>query len=351
MFNHATAGTVPRFIVGETLYSWVVRATSTGQLVGLGLFDMPGNPDLLAESKSPLCVDELQCLLCPDIEFDPNSWLYYAVARASKCSVGFLARYYAQHERWLTNPHYRYLYCPDCFKDSMALYGFPMWRQSWCIATSSYCILHKRLLQKPLTICATDERIWHCYIDSLSSSTQPCSVQSKIEASLTIRVQRWMRNRDAQQTPLAKALRLLYSILLLHPTKFSTEGIASAAFGPFRKTALQKNLSIHARAALGVDTSDARQRSGALIIIGWLMGVLSEDEVAYLKRVDPRVRQAVPSTAQALGTLISRGFSHGEFQYASEHLFALKHNPSNHVELFLAALYNGAGCARNSRSS
>lgn len=341
MRNIKTANS-PRIVLNETCFSWVLRGMSQQKLLSPHLFRRAINQGFLRPRRNDAGVVGAWPLPdFEDIEFDHKSSLFSTANKVYELSAGYLVQFFCRKSQWLTHISCRNLYCDKCLKESMAQHEFPIWKQPWCYATSAYCTEHSTLLMSPRDSCAPGNRMWDCYVDSLNRRDITMSTYDKRVAGVIIRVQRWVQSFETENILFKQAVHNLYSLLLSKRTKYAAPGLAAAIFGWHQDVICRLNLSIQERLDFGVNDSDARQRSGALLLIGWLTELVSQPEYSYVMTGAFRARGSVPDSPEFLGRMIAQACNRDEAQYVNRLLGDLQYHRTQKIEEFLKGVNLG----------
>lgn len=177
------------------------------------------------------------------------------------------------------------------------------------------------------------------------------SVFDRRMAGMIIRVQRWIQGFAIENPQVTQSVQGLYALLLSKRTIYAPQGLAAAGFGWHQKVVCRMNLSIQDRLEFGVNDSDAHQRSGALLLIGWLTGLISEYELAYVAKGDFRARRTVPCSLELLGRLATQVRHQAEADYVHQLLASLQYLNSNKISAFLKGVQAGMRAVRQERAS
>ncbi|MFR0713642.1 hypothetical protein ACLUS7_01155 [Enterobacterales bacterium BD_CKDN230030183-1A_HGKHYDSX7] len=347
MFDELSYGVAPRFALGETLLSWVMRGLARGALIKPHLFRSAidhglAKPDCVA----PGFIEAWPPPTFEDIEFDHGSELFQILHSVYDIDVSLLRQRFDSRESSLLHIHYRHSYCSACLTESMATSRFPIWRQAWCSTTTAYCLEHRqRLASSPGTFTA-DQRMWTAYRHSTDHGRPDNTLFDRRLAGITIRVQRWVKSMDSALS-FRIGIEALYGLLLSKRTAFAPAGIAAAGFNRKKKPIFRGNLDLDKRIEFGLSDSDPYQRMGALLVIGWLCGLISAGEIDYLARYDYCVRRTFPRTPQQLAHLVMQGKSAEEKLLLQERFAVLHAVPSPMMSFFLDGIDESLSSARS----
>lgn len=338
LFDEFSSGLAPRFILGETLLSWVMRGLAHNRLQNPHLFREAINQGFSKPRRVvPGFVEPWPFPAFEDIEFDSDSELFKVMNATYGTDVVFLKRVFASRQSALLHIHYRHSYCYSCLVESMVNTGFPVWRQSWCYTTSAYCVAHKRALMRPRDTFTPETRIWDAYLYSTGERPVNDSLFDRRIAGVTIRVQQWVESLSPGKS-VTEGIETLYGLLLAKRTAFAPGGVASAGFSRSRRTLCRAKLDLDERIEYGLNDSHPYQRMGALLLVGWLSGMVSQAEIAYLGRYDHCVRRTLPSSPQQLAHLITIMLGAEEMGYFRGKLAKLEAVSSNSMSSFLEGL-------------
>lgn len=153
-------------------------------------------------------------------------------------------------------------------------------------------------------------------------------------AGITIRVQQWIESLVVGQE-LTEGVDALYGLLLAKRTAFAPGGIASVGFSRTQQVLCRLNLDLHERIEYGLYDSDPYQRMGALLLIGWLSGMVSPAEIVYLGRHDHCVSRTLSPSPQQLGRMVTLTLSAEEVMVVREKLVKLGEISSTMMSSFL----------------
>lgn len=338
MFDEFSSGLAPRFILGETLFSWVMRGLARNRLQNPHLFRQAIDRGFSnVKHVVPGVVNSWPFPAFEDIEFDCNCELFKVMGDTYGTDVDSLKKIFAPRQSALLHIHFRHSYCYECLIESMINTGFPIWRQSWCYTTSSYCVVHKRALMRPRDTFSPERRIWDAYLYSTAVRPTKDSFFDRRIAGITIRVQQWMESLVPGQA-LTEGVQALYGLLLAKRTAFAPGGVASAGFSRSQQVLCRFKLDLCERIEYGLNDSHPYQRMGALLVVGWLSGVVSQAEIAYLGRYDHCVRRTLPSSPQQLAHLMTMLLNAEEVDFLRKKLAKLEAVSSTSMSIFLEAL-------------
>jgi len=324
LFDEFSSGAAPRFVLGETLLSWVMRGLAHNKLQNPHLFRRAIKQNLSgAKRVVPGVVASWPCPAFEDIEFDCSSELFKVMGDTYVTDGVLLQKLFAARQSGLLHIHFRHSYCYSCLIESMAKTGFPIWRQAWCYTTSAYCVDHRRALMRPRDTYTPDRRIWNAYLYSTGVRPVKDSLFDRRIAGITIRVQRWIESLAPGQA-LTEGVETLYGLLLAKRTAFAPGGVASAGFSRTQQSLCKINLELHDRIEYGLNDSHPYQRMGALLLVGWLSGMVSQAEIAYLGQYDHYVRRTLPSSPQQLAHLVTMLLTTDEMRFLREKLVKLE---------------------------
>lgn len=339
MFANKTSKEFQRIILNETCLSWVLRGVSQKKLVSPHLFRQVIYQGLLTPKRNAFgVVDPWPFPDIEDIEFDHGSSLYSTVSEVLGFSSMYLTHFFGPMPQRLTHISTRKLYCTECFKESMLLHGFPVWKQSWCYATTACCAEHLNLLMSPRNNPEPKSRIWDCYVHSLSRRDRCISVYERRVAGLIARVQHWIQALETTNTVSKHAVLNLYAVLLSKRTIFSPQGLAAAIFGWHQSVICHMYLSIQERLEFGVHNSDARERGGALLMIGWLIEKVSEQEFSYVINGAFCSKGIAPHSPELFGRMIAQLCTKEEAGYVRQSLSDLQHYRTKNISEFLKGM-------------
>ncbi|UZJ58069.1 hypothetical protein OKW98_15760 [Pseudomonas sp. KU26590] len=133
-------------------------------------------------------------------------------------------------------------------------------------------------------------------------------------------------------------METLYGLLLAKRTAFASGGIASVGFSRTQQVLCRLKLDLAARIEYGLNDSHPYQRMGALLLIGWLCGLVSAAEIAYLARHDHCVRRTLQSSGQQLARLVVLALTVEEAAIYREKLIKLRAASSDMMSSFLDGL-------------
>ncbi|WP_434120409.1 hypothetical protein [Pseudomonas fortuita] len=182
-----------------------------------------------------------------------------------------------------------------------------------------------------------ERRIWHAYLYSTDMRPAKYSLFDRRIAGITIRVQQWMESLVPGQA-LTEGVETLYGLLLAKRTAFAPGGIASVGFSRSQQALCRVKLDLRERIEYGLNDSHPYQRMGALLLIGWLSGMVSQAEIGYLRQYDHCVRRTVPSSSQQLAHLVTMMLSAEEMDSVREKLAKLEAVSSTSMSSFLEGL-------------
>lgn len=338
MFDDFSSGTPPRFLVGETLYSWVVRGLVQNKLRSPHLFRAEIN--LAFNVDDTRYAGTIQSWPLPayaDVEFDSGSKLGALISSLYGVDEKVLFSFFSASQPNLINIHFRHAYCSACIVQSMADYGFPVWRKDWCYTTNSYCVEHQKLFSKVRYLQSPDRRIWDAYIHSARERKIEDSLFDRRLAGIILRVQKWINALEVAH-PFTKGVQALYGVLLAKRTSFAAGGIAAAGFHQVQPPLLKENLNLDQRIELGLNDSEPSQRMGALLLIGWLVGMVCTSEIEYLSKFDYRIRRALPSSPEQLARMLVSILEVHEVPIVRRKLSTLRDASFSRVSNFLTSL-------------
>lgn len=338
MFDEFSSGKPPRFILGETLLSWVMRGLGQNKLRNAHLFRSAISQSLVPPKRVvPGVVESWPPPAFEDIEFDLDTKLFKLVHDTYGTGAAVLRKQFAARQSGLLEIHFRHTYCSACLLESMVTTGFPIWRQSWCYKTSVYCVEHRLPLMRPRDTFTPERRIWDAYLYSAGERTGQSSLFDRRIAGIAIRMQYWIESLiPGQET--TEGVEALYGLLLAKRTAFAPGGIASVGFSRAQQVLCRLNLDLHERIEYGLNDSHPYQRMGALFLIGWLCGLVSAAELAYLGRYDHCVRRTLQPSGQQLARLVLLELSAEETAFFRDKLVKLEAVSSNMMSSFLEGL-------------
>ena len=338
MFDEFSSGKPPRFILGETLLSWVMRCLGQNKLRNPHLFRGAINQSLVPPKRVvPGIVESWPPPVFEDIEFDLATKLFKVMHDTYSIGATVLRKQFAARQSGLVDIHFRHTYCSACLLDSMVKIGFPIWCQSWCYTTSVYCVEHRRPLMRPRDTFTPERRIWDAYLYSAGERTEHSSLFDRRIAGIAIRMQHWIESLIPGQE-LTEGVEALYGLLLAKRTAFAPGGIASVGFSRAQQVLCRLNLDLHERIEYGLNDSHPYQRTGALLLIGWLCGLVPAAELAYLGRYDHCVRRTLPPSGRQLARLVLLEMSAEETAFFREKLVKLEAVSSKMMSSFLEGL-------------
>lgn len=342
MLSQALSNHHPRLIFGETFYSWISRAQNQGRPYSSYRFRSILE---LHFSKWQSCnlgrLNFWEDEEGTDFEFDQSSDLFMLASDVLNISHLTLQCYFSAGNHWLTKLPYRQLCCRDCFRESMGQCGQPAWRKVWCYATTSVCQTHRRFLTRPFERAAPHARIWAGYIHSIQWHDASDGTVDRMFSSLALKVQIWVQTRVASAEA-RTAIFSLYGLLLSKKTAFAPEGMAASTFRKKPPVICRTNLSIQDRIAYGVDDSDSYQRGGALIMLGWVLGLINDPELLKLASVNRFARAAFPRSLslELFGQMVTRVMNAGEVEFLLNRLNGLKTVADARADEFLRGVSN-----------
>ena len=349
MLDEFSSGAAPRFVLGETLLSWVMRGLAHNKLRNPHLFRDAINRGLSVPKRVlPGIVESWPFPAFEDIEFDCTTELFRVMRATYGIDGVLLQQLFAARQSRLIHIHYRHAYCSICLKESMRRTGFPIWRQPWCYTTTAFCVDHRHMLIRPRNTFTPERRIWDAYIYSKGERSVKHSLSDRRIAGITIRVQQWIESLVVGQA-LNEGVETLYGLLLAKRTAFAPGGIASAGFSRTQQLLCKVNLDLHERIEFGLNDSDPYQRMGALLLIGWLSGIVSPAEIVYLGRHYHCVHRTLPPSPQQLGHLVALAISAEEVMVVREKLVNLREISSTMMSSFLEGF--GEAASRSLRSN
>lgn len=335
MFDELSSGKPPRFILGETILSWVMRGLGQNKLRNPHLFRSAINQSLVPPKRVvPGVVESWPPPAFEDIEFDLDTMLFKILHDTYGTGATVLRKQFAARQSGLLDIHFRHTYCSACLLESMVTTGFPIWRQSWCYTTSVYCVEHRRPLMRPRDTFTPERRIWEAYYYSAGERTGQSSIFDRRIAGIAIRLQHWIESLIPGQE-LTEGVEALYGLLLAKRTALAPGGIASMGFSRAQQILCRLNLDLHERIEYGLNDSDPYQRMGALLLIGWLSGMVSPTEIVYLRHHDHCVSRTLPPSPHQLGRMVTLNLSAEEVMVVREKLVKLGEISSTMMSSFL----------------
>jgi hypothetical protein len=338
MLKGLSLGQLPQFVLGETFLSWAMRALAHNKLQKPHLYRQALSQAFSPRHISPDAIPSWPFPDFRDIEFEYDSELFKITSTTYGIDEILLRRLFAPRQSGLIHIHFRHSYCYFCLVESMADTGFPIWRQSWCYTTSAYCMSHRCALQKSRDMPTPERRIWDAYLHSKDDRPVVGSLFDRRLAGVTIRIQQWAESLASGQD-LTDGLEMLYGLLLARRTAYAPGGIAATGFARGKQSLLKTNLDLCERVQFGLSDCDPYQRTGALLLMGWLADKVSADEIAYLSHYDHCVRRTLQASPEHLGYMVGLGLTAEDVLSLREKLAGLEGMSSSKMPMFLNALF------------
>ncbi|MFG0669646.1 hypothetical protein ACF8E6_03660 [Pseudomonas sp. xss_1] len=308
MFDEPSTKSMPKVAYDETLLSWMTRGVRQGKFL---------NNHLLARALEDLVLPvqywrprgfEIQSpeATLPDMEFEPGENLLKLLSNTYELSKTAINQRFGSNGHWNTSIEYRTLYCRVCFDEALTTTGGVVWKRSWCRATAAYCCLHGVPLSQPLTRPEVIQRLDHVLLHHVRVKYDGYEEHvSRLCRNLTLRVQCWLQdvecNRWGGVHIFGSPYNLIYAILLSRRTVHARGGLATTSFGQKKISCHRSRLSFFQRLTQGICESDAVQRSGALLIVGWLFGRISTSEIEKAAIMEPRLGRLITMSPKTLG--------------------------------------------------
>lgn len=344
--------TPPRIVLGETFFSWISRALAQDKLRNPHFFKKTIEDLLYDPARHEVGAVEIWPLpAVKDFEFTVDGPLFELASREFGYDLSYLRRFFYASEKLLINISFRNVYCEQCLRDGLAVVGFPVWQKRWCYCTSAYCVEHSLVLLKSSDRRSPESRIWSCYLDSSEFERELVSLPERYRAVVTIRVQRWIQRLLLKSDAFSNAVCYLYKIFLSARTVYSPSGCAAAMYDGERKVICRMNLSILERLELGINQSSPKQRRWALLLVGRIVGLVSEDEFLKIIGKDHYLRWAAPSSLELLGRLSVNALNKEEAEFILRILKALKSTGKDCTRLFLRGVEGASNAIGSGRHS
>ncbi|MEW5609006.1 hypothetical protein [Pseudomonas juntendi] len=329
----------PKIVTGETILSWVCRGLSLEQLENPHLFRMaiqryftPGSLEVGLISEWPQTYDS-------DVEFDESSELISVLQDTYDECTTFIGGYFRSSGLPLTNLHYRNLSCEDCLAHSFFSFRFPVWKKDWCYLTSAYCPEHQRLLTCPPTLPPIESRMWDCYLHNLWRGRSPAKPEERRLALLAGKAQAWIQKRVATHPLESDVLHSLYGLLLSRRTLHAVEGVAASGFGHPPRSPYRWCLNVQDRLDFGMHSANGVQRGGAMLLMGWLLGLYPAKDINNAIHGNRMVRRSLPKNPRMLGSLAARVCtSREEGELIAHQLKALRKYETENIAEFMDGL-------------
>lgn len=293
---------IPSVVCGETVFSWAARGLSLRYIESPHLFRNIINK-LFTFSGGAFEYTPNWFLERSDEEFGRSSTLMCLASELYGTTLSMCYRYFGSDSHLLTILPFRTLACEDCLATSVQLKGFPVWHKEWCYVTAAYCSLHLRELRSPSNLPPVERRMWDCYLNSLQRGRQAVTLDNKRVALMVLRGRSWFVRASSYNQVISDALLKLYSLLLSRRTLWAPEGIAGAGFGQPQRLICRQELGLFERLEYGLHSSDGLQRGGALVLIGWLAGIYTEQDIIRIRGCDKRYRCSLPDNPKLLGII------------------------------------------------
>ncbi|MHC2148922.1 hypothetical protein [Pseudomonas sp. 210_17 TE3656] len=299
-------GAHPKVIMGETMLSWVFRGLSLGWLKDPHLFRKVIQKNYSLEFSEAGLVPEWPLSVSPDLEFDNLSGLAPIFCDTYRVSTEVLGNYFGDNGLLLTTLRYRNLSCEDCLTYGFFTYRFPVWKKEWCYVTSAYCPIHLKPLKAPAALPPVERRMWDCYLYALRRGRIPVTSEEKWLAILALKAQSWIQKRTIHDSEESEALHVLYGLFLSKRTIHAAEGVAASGFGHPRRSLYRGKLDLQCRLEFGMHSADGTQRGGALLLLGWIVGLFPTKDIEGAIRGNRMIRRSLPRNPRMLGTLAAR---------------------------------------------
>jgi hypothetical protein len=285
----------PRIVHDETIASWTYRCAYDPSCEVITTLDLDG----LVFIPKALDLNSGSDLSNPSFDFDISNELFKKIVKHYKLSAQAVDKLFGYEQKNLLDPMFRSAYCAECLKDDITHFGLPAWRRSWCYVHAPFCLIHKRLLSvsadvSPAKACAAFVSLDENLGDFGSRKFQSETTLVLIRNFLAIRVQLWINrlyvlSRNNLTHPHAREMLqcvdLLLKRLLRVPSRKYKRGLARYLFGYRRDSWYPDYVPVDKLEDIGWLTGLPAQRMCALLLLGNLVGLYSDDEIAWLDKL------------------------------------------------------------------
>jgi len=222
---------------------------------------------------------------------------------------------------------FRYAYCPECLDSDVQVFGFPYWRKEWCYIDCSCCLLHKRLLSILNDEWHTDaHKPWRAFanvnhaFDTILDNSYRAAGRRHREPELLMReqyacrVQRFLcvarrskriflprLGRDVNSSCVLQCSNILLCTFLSVRTDRQVGGIARQLLTNTPDKIYHANLSKRSRMLIGAEEAIPYIRLSAVLLVGWIFGVLRDSEFNEMRDSANEIFYWLPSSMRELG--------------------------------------------------
>ncbi len=248
-----------------------------------------------------------------------------------------------RHSALILATYSRYAYCKACIYNDLNTIGFPCWRKTWCYVCTPFCPIHKIQLSSLYEHVVINDahKPWYAFKQTSnldfpldSGSRHDECVPTSLLDNLGYRVQKFLmssfRKRSvalprfgieitAQQ--FIHFVRVMLCTFLAVGNTRRTAGCALRSFLTTRTNHYHWIADQSACLKVGATTASPCHRIVALIVFGWLIGIISDKQYRLLARSARDHIRWVAEDLMALGCSIPTLHGHIEYlKYANEFL-------------------------------
>lgn len=318
--------TLPRAHSDETFTSWIYRCAVNRKCIQVTLHDVEEYVDQWRVGTEVIDVDfdldtALFTKLCNSIGLDLSCTIPFFLLPSDTLSLSY----------W-----FRYAYCAECINSDVIVYGFPYWRKEWCYVDCPCCLLHGKLLSilnddshtdvhKPWRAFANNKvsLIDSSYRGSANKYRQPilplrdnyaCRVQHFLcsaRRSKSVYVPRSGCHVSAENV--LQCSNILLSTFLSVRTERWLGGIARQLVTDIPDKIYHRPYSKKSRMLLGVEEAIPYIRLVAILLVGWVFGIISDNELSRIKGYAEREYYWMPDSIKELGYLAASFGNEKEF--------------------------------------
>lgn len=318
--------TLPRAHCGETFVSWMYRCAVNNNCPAVTLSDIN---DYVGSWR----VGDLSIDVDFDLEAAPFATLCSSIGIDLRCAIPFFS---LPCDTIALSYWFRYAYCAECIDSDVKLFGFPYWRKEWCYVDCPCCLLHGRLLSilndeshtdahKPWRAFANEENslLDSSYRGAANKHHQPIL---PLRDNYACRVQHFIcsaRRNQSVYVPrsgcqvsskhVLQCSNILLSTFLSVRTERWLGGIARQLVTEIPDKIYHRTYSKKSRMLLGVEEAIPYIRLVAILLVGWVFGIISDNELLRIKGYAEREYYWLPDSIKELGYLAASFGNEKEF--------------------------------------
>ncbi|WP_188982105.1 TniQ family protein [Pseudomonas matsuisoli] len=278
----------PRPVYDETISSWLCRCAYNSECAPLVIADL--NEISITMPKS----ETAETSHLPDVNFDFNTENALALKLVEYYNMPkrVLSGVFGSHGEPVLAPYSCTAYCPECMENDVKNYGLPAWRKNWCYVHAPICRFHRSLLLTTSDFQYT--KAFSAYADQIPlepDANKSNMLETAIRNRLAYRVQIWLsklytiiyyNSSTNSHCEIINCIEIILKRILRMPSPRFPGGLADNLFSPRYSRGLADYYTLNQLEDLGWVMSSPRLRMGALLVLGYLVGLFSKAEVEWL---------------------------------------------------------------------